>query len=189
MYAGRSVVKGREAKLQRRREDLMRAWREARDAGDSAGARRRHHQHSPLQRQEPPLRDRAAAPQGIVDGPPPRAAADGAGHQPEPPPRQQLREYSRFAVIDDPLPYSQENDTMTINYEFNAFMNRVREGCPSTFSRGTPTSCVGGEAFNEVNALRKSESRIFEGDRRYHATREKPAPPSVRPRQIEGAPA
>ena len=37
MYAGRSVVKGREAKLQRRREDLMRAWREARDAGDSTG--------------------------------------------------------------------------------------------------------------------------------------------------------
>lgn len=37
MYAARSTVKGREAKLQRRREDLMRAWREARDAGDSAG--------------------------------------------------------------------------------------------------------------------------------------------------------
>ncbi|MDY0048019.1 MAG: PLxRFG domain-containing protein [Thauera propionica] len=37
MYAGRSVVKGREAKLQRRREDLMRAWREAREAGDRAG--------------------------------------------------------------------------------------------------------------------------------------------------------
>lgn len=37
MYAARSTVKGREAKLQRRREDLMRAWREARDAGDSTG--------------------------------------------------------------------------------------------------------------------------------------------------------
>jgi hypothetical protein len=37
MYAGRSVVKTREGELQRRREDLMRAWREAREAGDRAG--------------------------------------------------------------------------------------------------------------------------------------------------------
>ncbi|MBL8461998.1 MAG: PLxRFG domain-containing protein [Thauera sp.] len=37
MYSARATVKGREAALQRRREDLMRAWREARDAGDSAG--------------------------------------------------------------------------------------------------------------------------------------------------------
>lgn len=37
MYAARSVVKGREAQLQARREDLMRAWREAREAGDQAG--------------------------------------------------------------------------------------------------------------------------------------------------------
>lgn len=39
MYEGRNAVKGREAALQRRREDLMRAWREARDAGDEAGVR------------------------------------------------------------------------------------------------------------------------------------------------------
>lgn len=39
MYEGRNAVKGREAALQRRREDLMRAWREARDAGDDAGVR------------------------------------------------------------------------------------------------------------------------------------------------------
>lgn len=37
MYSARATVKGREAALQRRREDLMRAWREARDAGDSTG--------------------------------------------------------------------------------------------------------------------------------------------------------
>lgn len=39
MYEGRNAVKGREAALQRRRENLMRAWREARDAGDDAGVR------------------------------------------------------------------------------------------------------------------------------------------------------
>lgn len=39
MYEGRNAVMGREAALQRRRENLMRAWREARDAGDEAGVR------------------------------------------------------------------------------------------------------------------------------------------------------
>lgn len=79
---------------------------------------------------------------------------------------------------------------MTINYEFNAFMNRVREGLPEHLLEGHPDFVRRREAFNEVNArYEESESRIFEGDRRYHATREKPAPPSVRPRQIEGAPA
>ena len=99
MYAGRSVVKGREAKLQRRREDLMRAWREARDAGDSTGLadvitniRRFNDKNRPF----------AIGPQHLkASWMAHRRAqlqtAQGINLSRR---RDELREYSRFAVID-----------------------------------------------------------------------------------------
>ena len=99
MYAGRSVVKTREAKLQRRREDLMRAWREARDAGDSAGLA---DAVASIRRFNDKNRPFAIGPQHLkASWMAHRRAqlqtAQGINLSRR---RDELREYSRFAVID-----------------------------------------------------------------------------------------
>lgn len=50
---------------------------------------------------------------------------------------------------------------MTINYEFNAFMNRVREGLPEHLLEGHPDFVRRREAFNEVNARYEKAKAAF----------------------------